>query len=295
MVGYMQLAVSTSGRSSSKWKIITIIYVTSLLLYIVACFRFGSTQTHLDVCTLLFSIVAVFIALFWSLDEARKGTNEQIAYLHQSTTEQIEAMHKLTLEEINTIKDSTRLQIESFSTQSQGIVSALEKVTAGIGQMSEYTRKQMEQEEKRLEVIQKQNEARLRAQEREAQKDWEQKQRIAPRIFARIASEPFLFFFRHYRLHIYNTGGPAKNIELTYFFSNSYNTVEKTVPIGSLNRDRGSTPIDCGDVQALSAYPAIQVSVSLRDKEERLYVGTITIDKSNSEWVQISVEERPGE
>ena len=226
----------------------------------------------------------VYIVLFWTLDEARKGTQEQM-----------ETLQKLTTEQISALKDSTKLQIESFSTQSQGIVSAIQEVVGVLGQMSEENRRRMEQQEKTLKDIQKQNEDRLRAEEQERQKEWEKKQRIAPRIFARIASEPFFFFFKHYRLYIYNTGGLANNIELKYFFSNSYHTVEKTVSLGSLDRNRGSRSIDCGDVQALSAYAVIQVSVSLRDKEDRLYVGTTTIDKSNGEWAQIPLQEKAGE
>ena len=280
----VQLTTTTSRRNWTKWKTTTVVYIISLLLYIIACFHYGKTEMHIEVGTLVFSIIPVYIVLFWSLDETRKGTYEQIKILQKLTSEQISAL-----------KDSTKLQVESFSTQSQGIVSALEKVIGAIGQMSDDIRKQMEQETEKLEAIQKQNVEYLRALEREAQKDLEEKQRIAPRIFARIASEPFLIFFRHYRLYIYNTGGLAKNTELTYFFSNSYNTVEKTVSVASLGRDQGIRPIDCGDVDALSAYTIIQVSISLRDKEERLYVGTITINKAHPDWVPISLEERPRE
>ena len=280
----MQLTNTTSGRNWTKWKTASVIYVISLVVYIITCVCYGSTEMRIEIGTLIFSIVPVYIVLFWSLDEARRGTYEQI-----------EILQKLTSEQISALKESTQLQVEAFATQSEGIVSAIEKVVGAVGQMSEDVRKQVEQEEKRLAITQKQNEDRLRALEREAQRDWEKKERIAPRIFARIASESFLFFFRHYRLYVYNAGGPAKNMKLDYFFSNSYNTVKKTVSIGSLDRDRGSRSIDCGDINALTAYPVIQVSVYLRDQEERLYVGAITIDKSNPEWVQIPLEERPRE
>jgi len=280
----MHGSTTSSRRKWTKWMIATVLYGVFLLAYLIACFHYGSSEMHIEIYTLVFSTALVYIVLFWTLDEARKGTQEQV-----------EALQKLTAEQISALKDSTKLQIESFSTQSEGIVSALEKVVGAIAQMSEDTRKQMEQEEKRLEVIKKQTEARIRTQEQLTQKDWEKKQRIAPRIFARIASEPFFFVFSHYRLYIYNTGGLVKNIELEYFFSNSYYTVKKTISIGSLDRNRGSRSIDCGDVQALSSYAVIQVSVSLRDKEDRLYVGTIAINKSNGEWVQIPLQERAGE
>lgn len=42
-------------------------------------------------------------------------------------------------------------------------------------------------------------------------------------------------------------------------------------------------------------YTAIQISLSLRDKEERLYVGTATIDKANRDWANIPLEEKAGE
>ena len=281
----MQLTTTTSRRNWTKWMGATVVYVIILLLYIIACFHYGSTEMHIEIGTLVFSIIPLYIVLFWSLDEARKGTYKQI-----------KTLQKLTSEQISALKDSTKLQVESFSTQSQGIVSALEQVVGATAQMSEDIRKRMEQEEKTLEIIQKREETRLRAQEREAQKDLEKKQRIAPRVFARIADVPWFIFFRHYRLHVYNTGGPLKNMKLTYFFSNPpYTTTEQTVSIDSLDRNQRSRPIDCGAVQAFNAYAAIQVSVSLRDKEERLYRGTTTIDKSNRDWTRIPLEERPGE
>jgi len=84
-------------------------------------------------------------------------------------------------------------------------------------------------------------------------------------------------------------------MELTYFFTDlSYNTAKQTVSIGSLGRDKSSPPIDCGDVPALSAYTAIQVSVSLRNKEDRLYIGGGTLNKAHRGWVQIPLQERPG-
>lgn len=269
----------------TKWIVATIVYVISFLLYIIACFYYGSAEMHVDVGGLVVSVVPAYIILFWSLDETRKGTNEQI-----------KTLQRLTSEQINTLKESTQRQIESFSMQCQGIVSALERVIGAIGQMSEDIRKKTEQEEKRLETMQRENEERLRTLEREEQKGFEKKQRIAPRVFVRIADEPWWFFFRHYRLYVYNSGGPLKNMSLTYFFSGvSYKTAEQTVSIASLEREQGSGAIDCGDVSAFSAYTAIQVSVSLRDKEERLYVGTATIDKSNRDWVHMLLQEKPGE
>jgi hypothetical protein len=269
----------------TKWHITTIAYLVSPLFYIIAAIQYGSTEVHLDVGSLIFSIIPAYLILFWSLDEARKGTNEQI-----------ETLRKLTLEQISTLKESTEHQIESFATQCQGIVSSLEKVIGAIGQMSADVRKQMEQEERRLEALQKQNEDRLRTLEKEEQRHFEEKQRIAPRVFALLADEPWWFFFRHYKLYVNNTGGLLKNMELSYFFFNaSYKTAEQIVRVDSLDRDKRSVPIDCGDVSAFSSYTAIKVSVSLRDKEERLYVGTATIDKSYRDWNKIPLIEKPGE
>lgn len=274
-----------SAKNWTKWKWATFLYLISLLLYIIACLNYGSAAMRIEIGTLVFGIIPVYIVLFWSLDETRRGTQEQI-----------ETLQELTSKQINALKDSTKLQIESFSTQIQGIVSALEQVVATNAQISEDIRKRMEQEKKTLETIKKQEETRLHTQELEAQKDLEKKQRIAPRVFVRIADEPWLLFFKHYRLYIFNSGGPLKNMEVTYFFlSQSYTTAKRTFSIASLNRGQGSRPIDCGDVTAFNAYTAIQISISLRDKEERLYVGTTTIDKSNREWVRISLEERLGE
>lgn len=267
-----------------KCKTATILYATSLCLYIIACFNFGSAEMRIDIGTLVFSIIPVYIVLFWSLDETREETREQI-----------EALQKFTAEQISVLKESTKLQIDSFSTQSEGIVSAIQQVVGAIGQMSEDMRKQMEKQEKALAEIQRQNEARLRAQEQQAQKEWQEKERIAPRIFARLASEPFFFFFTHYRLYIYNTGGLAKNMDLIYFFSNTHKTGKKTISIGALSRDEAARPIDCGDIRAYANYTILQISVSLRDREERLYDGTITIDKSYRDWTQFRLEERPGE
>jgi len=269
----------------TKWIIATIGYMLSLLPYAIACIYYGSAEMHLDIFGVFFSVIPAYIILFWSLDEARKGTNEQI-----------KALQKLTSEQISALKECTQRQIDSFSVQCQGIVSAIEQVIGAFGKMSEETRKRVEQEEKRLEILQKQTENNLRTMEREAQKNFEEKQRIAPRVFVRIAAEMWWFFFRHYQLYVYNSGGILNNMELTYFFSNaSYKTVEQRRSIGSLNREQGSGAIDCGDVSAFSAYTAIQVSVSLRDRKDRLYVGSVTINKSYSDWVPISLEERPGE
>jgi hypothetical protein len=303
-----------------KWKIATIVYVIFLLLYVViACSYFGwSAEMLVYIGGVVFSIVPAYIILFWSLDEARKGTNEQIETLRKltsdqinalrestqlqidsarkGTNEQIEALQKLTSDQINALRDSTQRQIDSFSVQCQGIVSAVEQVVGAIAKMSEDNRKRMEQEEKRLETLQKLNEDNLRAKEREIQKTFEEKQRIAPRVFVRIADEMWWFFFRHYQLHVYNSGGLLNNMELTYFFSNvTFKTVEQRRFIGSLNREQGSGAIDCGDVSTFSAYTAIQISVFLRDKEERLYVGSVRIDKSDSNWKQIPLGERAGE
>jgi hypothetical protein len=269
-----------------KWIIATICYMLSLLLYAIACIYYGSAEMHLDIFGVFFSVIPAYIILFWSLDEARKGTNEQI-----------KALQKLTSEQISALKECTQRQIDSFSVQCQGIVSAIEQVIGEFGKMSEENRKRAEQEEKRLEILQKQTENNLRTMERESQKTFEEKQRIAPRVFVRIADEMWWFFFRHYQLYVYNSGGILNNMELTYFFSRnaSYKTVEQQRSIGLLNREQGSGAIDCGDVSAFSAYTAIQVSVSLRDRKDRLYVGSVTIDKSDREWTQIPLEERPGE
>ncbi len=180
--------------------------------------------------------------------------------------------------------------------QCQGIISALEKVIGEIAKMSEENRKRMEQEEKRLAALQKQSEDNLRALEREAQKTFEEKQRIAPRVFVKIVEGMWWFIFRHYQLYVLNSGGPLHNMELTFSFSSaSYSTVKQQRSIGSLNREQGSNAIDCGDVSAFTAYASIQVSVTLRDGDDRLYVGSVTIDKSCRDWTQISLEERPGE
>lgn len=202
----------------------------------------------------------------------------------------------MTSEQINTLKDSTQRQVDSFSVQCQGIISALEKVIGEIAKMSEENRKRMEQEEKRLAALQKQSEDNLRALEREAQKTFEEKQRIAPRVFVKIVEGMWWFIFRHYQLYVLNSGGPLHNMELTFSFSSaSYSTVKQQRSIGSLNREQGSNAIDCGDVSAFTAYASIQVSVTLRDGDDRLYVGSVTIDKSCRDWTQISLEERPGE
>lgn len=278
----MQLTTSTSGRKWTKWWTVSVVYAISFLLYSIACLRYGLSEMCFEIGGLVFSIIPAYIALFWSLDEARKDTKEQI-----------ETLQKLTSRQISALKDSTKLQVESFSTQCQGIVFAIEKVVGTIAQNSEDVRKRAEQEEKRLEEIQRLTENHLRILELEAQKDFEEKQRIAPRVFVQIADEPWWFLFRHYQLYVYNSGGNATNIELTFFFFNpSYETTKKTVSIGSLARKEKSRSIDCGDVTALSVYTTIQVSVSLRDKKERLYVGNITIDKTKTEWVQIPLEER---
>jgi len=269
----------------TKWIAATVTYVVSLLSYVILCFLYGSSEMHLDVGSMLLSIIPAYIILFWSLDEARKGTNEQI-----------ETLQKLTSQQVNALKESTQHQIESFTMQCQGIVSALERVIGAIGQMSEDIRKKTEQEERKLEIIQRQNEERLRTLEREEQKDYEKKQRIAPRVFVRVADELWWFFFRHYKLYVYNSGGPLKSMSLTYFFfGTAYKTAEQTVSIPSLNRDEGHGAIDCGDVSAFSLCTAIQVSTHLRDGEERLYVGTAVIDKSSRDWTRIPLEEKPGE
>jgi len=269
----------------TKWIVATVVYVISFLLYIVACFYYGSAEMHIDVGGLVVLVVPAYIILFWSLDEARKGTNEQIKTLQRVTSEQV-----------NALKESTQRQIESFSAQIQGVISALERVIGAIGQMSEDIRKKTEQEERRIELLQKQNEEHIRTLEREEQRNFEAKQRIAPRVFVRLADESWWFFFRHYRFYVFNSGGSLKDMSLTYSFTAlGLESAKQTVSIAQLGRNQGTGGFDCGDVAAFSLYTAIQISVYLRDKDERLYVGTATIDKSNRDWANIPLSEKTGE
>lgn len=48
----------------AKWKIATIGYMLSLLLYAIACLCYGSAEMHLDIFGVFFSVIPAYIILF---------------------------------------------------------------------------------------------------------------------------------------------------------------------------------------------------------------------------------------
>lgn len=279
-----------------KWWIIIIGFLFLFCVYVVVCFRYGPDQSRIDLGTLAFPTALTFIVLFWNLEETKKASDKQIAELHKATVEQIEVIQKSTQNQINALKDSTKQQVDSFAVQCQGIVNALENVIGALGEMSENFRKQLEAQEKEQRKLEEAFRQVLLVSQREARLKMDEKQRMTPRIFIRIAQEPFLLFFQHYKIYIFNTGGLTRKLNLTYVFVNPpYKSTEISVSLDDLNRDKQARPIDCGDISTFTAYHSLEVYVHLRDKEDRLYVGSTVIDKTYKEWTEIKLQERVGE
>jgi hypothetical protein len=280
----------------NKWKAIITIYGILLISFIYIYLRFESARNSFDIGALVFSIALVLIIHFWGLEETKKASDEQIAELRKVTMEQIEVIRKSTQEQINVIKESTKQQVDSFVVQCQGIINALQTSVGAIRDLSEDLRKQREDQENAQRKSGEQFGQFLIASQREAQLKMDEKQRMKPRISARIAQERFLFIFQHYYIYVFNTGGIAKKLNLTYAFVNPpYKSAQLSVLLGDLDRDTQARPIDCGDISTFTAYHSLEISVQLRDKEDRLYVGFAVIDKTNRDWVPIELQERSGE
>ena len=225
----------------------------------------------------------------------RKSTEKQIQAIQMASKDEITNIQVSTQKQIEAIQDSTQKQIQAFVEQCQGIVAQLEHVVGVLATMSEQNTQKLKIEEERRR--QKEEEIRMLKieQQRKLQEELSEKERLKPNIFVRLTTQSYFLFWTHYWIYLINTGGDSKDmrVESEFFASITGMGSKVSMWFGVIQREQQCS-FDCGNIDNFRAYDLVKVRLSIRDSKERRYVGEVTFSKSDNEWHQIPLNEKPG-
>ena len=326
-----QSKTKKSTIKKHKWELIWTIYVIILAVYLYYCY-ISPNDLAIQMGIFLLTISAMIIIMFHNTEHQRKLTISHIKTLKESTDKQITEFQKLTRDQIDTVRDSTEKQIvaiqnasktqieklqestqkqietikesterqnEVFIEQFQGMSNQLEQIAVALTMKSEEEakerKKQMELEEERT----RKEEERLRMlkaeQEQRAQEISNQIERIKPRIFVQIIQKSYVLFWEHYWLNFVNLGGDGSDMKITSSIFNSGTNLGARLDrrFEAINREQQQS-FDCGNIENFRAFDVVRVNLSIRDGENRKYVGYVDFSKADGEWQEISLTEAEG-
>ena len=285
------------------------IYAIIVIIYLWHCYD-TPNDLVIQMGIFLLTIAAMMLIMLHNTEHQRKLTYSQIKNLKESTNlhikelqkltnEQIKAMSDSTEKQIKAIKESTEKQNEVFIEQFQGFSSQLEQLatilTMKADEEAEERKKQKELEEERF----KKEEERLNIlkseQEKSAQEISDKLERIKPKIFVKIKQKSYFAFWQHYWLTLINFGGNGKDLRITsHIFNSGTNLGARFADrYEKINREQQQA-FDCGNIDNFRAFDVVRVVVSIRDNEERKYVGQTTFNKTETEWVEIPLSKTSG-
>lgn len=303
------------------WKGLWITYFIVLLIVIIYnCVNFSNSI--ILIATIVFTIIAMFLVMIQNNENIRKSTRIYIEALRESTKEQIntiqlssnnqiEKLQNINNKQIKTIlsttnkqvkviketsekqitnmQDSTKNQILSYIEQCQGIISRLENVAEVLITMSEQNQEKLEIERRKNEKEEENYRKLLMDNQQQLIEKQDIIERIKPNIVIRIGIVRRFLLFPNYKIYFFNTGGDGNNFKISIVARDIISN-NLTQPINqkfeSINREQ-EISYWLGHVQLFNSYNDFIINISIRDKEDRLYVGNIIISKNNENWTQL--------